>query len=137
MPATQPKRSDRETVVTLRLPRELHERLKNEAGERGLTAEVRRRLEASFTETPPAVAADLKVREATAAIAWLLNLPRSEADDDVSTWFYETVDAFWDTRTGIATVLDRYRPDDAGEPRETSTGRLLASLALHHVRGGQ
>lgn len=44
-----PKRSDRETVVTLRLPRELHERLKGAAGERGLAAHVRERLEASLT----------------------------------------------------------------------------------------
>jgi hypothetical protein len=42
------KRSDRETVVTLRLPRELHERLREVAGERGLTELIRERLQASL-----------------------------------------------------------------------------------------
>jgi hypothetical protein len=42
------KRSDKETVVTLRLPRDLHERLKKAGGERGLTAQIRDRLDASL-----------------------------------------------------------------------------------------
>ena len=44
----EPKRSERETVVTLRLPKELHERLKEAGGERGLTAQIRDRLDASL-----------------------------------------------------------------------------------------
>jgi hypothetical protein len=43
------KRSERETVVTLRLPVALHERLKKAGGERGLTAQIRDRLDASLT----------------------------------------------------------------------------------------
>jgi hypothetical protein len=42
------KRSDKETVVTLRLPRNLHDRLKEAGGERGLSAQIRDRLEASL-----------------------------------------------------------------------------------------
>ena len=42
------KRSDKETVVTLRLPRDLHDRLKKAGGERGLTAQIRDRLDASL-----------------------------------------------------------------------------------------
>jgi hypothetical protein len=42
------KRSDKETVVTLRLPRDLHDRLKEAGGERGLSAQIRDRLEASL-----------------------------------------------------------------------------------------
>jgi len=52
--AQQPeKRSDRETVVTLRLPRELHQQIKQEAGSRGFAAEVRRRLEQSIAMPIP------------------------------------------------------------------------------------
>lgn len=43
------KRSDKETVVTLRLPRDLHDRLRKAGGERGLTAQIRDRLDASLT----------------------------------------------------------------------------------------
>ena len=42
------KRSERETVVTLRLPRELHDRLKEAGSERSLTAQIRDRLDASL-----------------------------------------------------------------------------------------
>src|SRR5437868_3598585 len=44
----QQRQAEREIVVTLRLPRELHARLKELGGERGLTAQIRQRLEASF-----------------------------------------------------------------------------------------
>src|SRR5262249_22686932 len=43
------RQAEREVVVTLRLPRELHARLKEIGGERGLTAQIRERLEASVT----------------------------------------------------------------------------------------
>src|SRR5262250_773973 len=62
------KRSERETVVTLRLPRELHDRLKEAGGERGLTAQIRDRLEASFAGTPPS-ADDPKTAELLQAVA--------------------------------------------------------------------
>jgi hypothetical protein len=52
--ADLPKRSERETVVTLRLPRDLHDRLKSEGGDRGFAAEIRRRLQTSFAENPTA-----------------------------------------------------------------------------------
>src|SRR6266568_9006488 len=50
--ATKP-RSERETVMTVRLPRELHEYLKKaaQAGEGGIAAELRHRLEASFVSS--------------------------------------------------------------------------------------
>src|SRR5439155_11242872 len=73
------RRSDRETIVTLRLPRELHERLKQEGGERGLTAEVRRRLEASFAPSLPDWSeSDPKTRELSGAIPELARLVQDE-----------------------------------------------------------
>jgi hypothetical protein len=49
------KRSEHETVVTLRLPRELHALLKKEADAtgRGFAAEVRHRLEAGISQGTP------------------------------------------------------------------------------------
>ena len=41
-----------DAVLTFRLPRELHEKLREAAGERSVSEEMRRRLEASFAEKP-------------------------------------------------------------------------------------
>jgi hypothetical protein len=45
----QAGQAEREIIVTLRLPRELHARLKELGGARGLTAQIRERLDASLT----------------------------------------------------------------------------------------
>ena len=56
METPQERQAEREIVVTLRLPRELHARLQELGGPRGLTREIRERLEASFGGQPPATA---------------------------------------------------------------------------------
>lgn len=64
MPRSAAKRSERDTVVTLRLPRELHARLKREAeaNGRGFAAEVRHRLEATISTGATVEPADPQVR---------------------------------------------------------------------------
>jgi len=52
--------ADDSTQTSLRLPRELHDRLSAAAGERGIGEEIRRRLEASYA---PEQAADPKTRD--------------------------------------------------------------------------
>jgi plasmid stability protein len=61
MPRSAAKRSERDTVVTLRLPRELHAVLKKEADAtgRGFAAEVRHRLEAGVSTSENAQVRDL------------------------------------------------------------------------------
>jgi hypothetical protein len=58
---------DTEQLVTLRLPKELHAKLKATGGERGLTDQVRRRLQTSFeldmTVSPGAGVRDPKLRD--------------------------------------------------------------------------
>jgi len=48
----QARQAEREIIVTLRLPRELHARLQALGGPRGLTAEIRNRLETSLGGDP-------------------------------------------------------------------------------------
>jgi hypothetical protein len=55
-----------EAVLTFRLPQSLHEKLKEAAGGRSLSGEMRQRLEASFEVNPNA--ADQKTRELLGAI---------------------------------------------------------------------
>ena len=84
------KRSEHETVVTLRLPRELHERLKQEAGERGFAAEVRRRLEASLEAGASPDDATRDFLRASRAMAGALS--QEGAADDRSQMFREAIE---------------------------------------------
>src|SRR5262249_53892822 len=47
--------TDKGMQTSLRLPRELHDRLAMAAGDKGIGEEIRRRLEASFASEPPTV----------------------------------------------------------------------------------
>jgi hypothetical protein len=127
----QSKRSEREVVVTLRLPRELHERLKHGAGSGGFAAEVRRRLEASF-QADPLVESDPKSREVVAAITWSLNALRPEGDR--GRW-HEDPKVFPEARTAVLGIIDRFRPEGAPDTTDTSISTFLAGIALLHVRG--
>ena len=107
MPRSRPtgaeqKRSERETVVTLRLPKELHERLKKVSGERGLTAQIRDRLDASLVveEAGGTLFADL-----IHAIAYLIFEAAQLYPGDPD--LYPIVDF------AVRRLLDAFRPDDA------------------------
>ncbi len=123
--ATKP-RSERETVMTVRLPRELHEQLKAaaEAGEGGIAAELRRRLEASFVE-PTTTSVDLETRRLLNAVAW------------ISTAVKDAYGASWRTDPDAGDVLRRAVCGDlmgwataAGEaaPRAPKPGSAIAHL---------
>jgi len=50
--AGKPKDAGRDTTLTLRMPRELHDRIIQAAGERSVSEEIRRRLESSLAGVP-------------------------------------------------------------------------------------
>jgi hypothetical protein len=99
----------------VRLPRNLHERLKKAGGERGMGEEIRRRLEASFAAEAPS---DPKTRELLDKIERLaLNTPLDEpwhADREVFEVFKAAINA----------TLSSYQPSS-----ETPgpTGRLQSA----------
>jgi hypothetical protein len=119
----------------LRLPRELHARLKELGGERGLTAQIRARLEASFL--PGTGEADAKTREALDAIAWILT---GYAPSKGSQW-HSDPRGFFVARTAVQAILDHFKPKDEFEPddieraREEGRGSVLATVALARARG--
>jgi hypothetical protein len=113
------KRSDRETVVTLRLPRDLHERLKKAGGERGLSEQIRRRLEASLVTE--ASADDPKTRDLVAGVAQIAN----EASRYYRRW-HEDPHTFAIVQVGIDLLLASYRPK--GDPVPTPNPDNLADL---------
>jgi len=99
------KRSDKETVVTLRLPRDLHDRLRKASGERGLTAQIRDRLDASLAiedawEDP--LFADL-MRAVGYVIVAAARLYPSDPD------------AYSIVELAIRLLLDAFRPDGASD----------------------
>jgi hypothetical protein len=99
----QARQAEREIIVTLRLPRELHARLKELGGERGLTAQIRERLEASLTideawEDP--LFADL-MRTVGHVIVAAGQLYSSDPDS------YSIIEL------AIRLLLDAFRPDSA------------------------
>ena len=125
-PAVDPKRkrSEMEVTVTLRLPRELHDRLKSEGGDRGFAAEIRRRLEASFTQTPTARGfGDLLAAIGHAASAAAEVHPPLGGED---TWAYAAFEE------AVGMLLGAFRPE--GEPPTPhelrNTAAMLVGLAL-------
>jgi hypothetical protein len=135
------KRSDRETMLAFRVPRELHERLKTaaEKNNRGITAEVRERLEASLA--PRAVNSDPKTQELLDAIA---NVART-IGSFYKPW-HESPYSLAVVRSAVATLLTALGPKgepvfepepedwasilfDTNDPPET-VGRALAMMTL-------
>lgn len=112
-------RSERETTVTLRLPRELHERLKAEGGERGFAASIRERLERSFA--PAATGGDQETSE--------LLLMAAEGAREIGELrhpWHEDPTAFAVFKTFMAILLGLYQPD--GKPSPNLDARLEAVI---------
>ena len=121
MPRPATDHSD-ETVVTLRLPRELHARLKQEAdaAKRGFAAEVRQRLEASISPG----ADDPETRRLLDAIA------RSAAflAERVAPWHKDAI-AFAGFKRAIDLLLFGFQPPgEPGQLGEESVEYLSAIL---------
>jgi hypothetical protein len=101
------KIADEMTQSAIWLPRSLHERLKKAGGERGMGAEIRRRLEASFhAEKAPA---NPKTRE-------LLDAIHSFAEEVTGYYGDPAADAFAFAvlKACVDVLLTRYQPK--GEP---------------------
>src|SRR5262249_52319287 len=97
------KRSDKETVVTLRLPRELHDRLKKAGGNRGLTAQIRDRLDASLVMEE--AWEDPLFAELNRTIGYLI----------VSAWrlYPSDPDTYSIVEVAIRMLLEAFRPEGA------------------------
>jgi hypothetical protein len=138
--STSPKRSDRETVVTLRLPRDLHDRLKAAASERGFAADIRQRLEASVAGTAPA-AADPQTNELLLQIAELSKI----VEKAYGNWHTDP-GAFAVFQLAINKTLSGYQPTGKAEIQlkndapsalrgvtDIETAAVAASLAASSV----
>jgi hypothetical protein len=132
------KRSDKETVVTLRLPRDLHDRLKKAGGARGLTAQIRQRLERSFTPGP----FDPKTGQLLAGVSYIANALALDGKWHEDPYLFQVLKA------GVLTLLSRFEPvGDPAQRHPTSSyvmlspedgppdtaGRMLAGLAFRDV----
>jgi hypothetical protein len=115
----QSRQAEREVVVTLRLPRELHGRLKELAGERGLTAQIRDRLDASFL--PGTGETDPKTRDVVRSVAEVAQV----VADYYGEWHTDPF-AFEVFKRTIVTVLEkalvRYRPNGEPVPKPNPAG---------------
>jgi hypothetical protein len=102
MPRT--KRSETETYVALRIPRELHARLKEAGGERGLTAEIMSRLEV--------VSGDQNTRDLQFEIGESAQLLAQH-------WVAWHADAeAWSVfKAAVNRLLDEYKPKTTGTPK--------------------
>jgi hypothetical protein len=96
-------------VTSVRLPRDLHKRLAQASGERGVGEEIRRRLEASFTRDP-AIAEFL---EGAAEAASTLALD-ADGGPSADAWSFQTFKAVLDA------LAEKLRPKDEAK-------------ATHHV----
>jgi hypothetical protein len=124
--AGKSKSVDRDAVLTFRLPRELYERVKKAAGDRSVSEEMRRRLEASFDVSRDPTT--MKLTSAIRLVAQFLEAvyPAWHQDPFVFLIFKMAIDA----------LLQEFKPE--GEPKplpELSSdpkpsGLLLAGLAL-------
>jgi hypothetical protein len=99
-------RSEREVVVTLRLPRELHSRAKEVGGERGLTALIRAALEAKFAgdTLPLGVDTDPTTQRLCSAIATIAR----EVEAAYGPW-HQDPDAFQVFLDAAGELLDTIR----------------------------
>lgn len=129
------RKSTRETKnmiqTALWLPRDLHHKLKEEGGERGLSVEIRRRLEASFEAEPP--------DQTTDTLLDAINQTAIALDEPWHTNRF-VFDVF---KAAINELLSMCRPSNKAEPetiarfqtdfgdeKPETIGRLLAQLAV-------
>jgi hypothetical protein len=118
---TQPQAPVDTTMVqtAFRLPRELHEQIKAAAGERGISEEIRRRLEASFG---PEAGSDVQTRELGAVISQLA----ARMDEDYGAWHHDPF-SFQAFKAGINLVMDHSRPkgEPVGKPKPNSVAEMM------------
>lgn len=102
----------------VRLPRRLHERLKNAGGERGMGEEIRRRLEASFDAEP----SDRKTRELLEGVAFCAR----QATNYYGRWSEDGF-AFLVLKASVDMLLKSYQPkhDPLPKPNPTKLGKVL------------
>jgi len=132
------KRSDKETVVTLRLPRDLHDRLKKAGGARGLTAQIRQRVERSFTPGP----FDAKTGQLLAGVSHIADALALDGNWHEDPYLFQVLKA------GVLALLSRFEPvGDPAKRHPTSSyvlfspeddpadtaGRMLAGFAFRDV----
>jgi len=118
---TEPaKRSERETVINLRLPRELYERLRLAAGERGFTAEVRRLLEAALGRETAADPETRQLLDAIAAMAEFVSQPAPWHEDPF---------AFAVLRAAINRLMAYLQPSGTSEIADDEIEKFAADLA--------
>ena len=144
----RPPLADKSMQTSVRLPRELHERLMAVAGNKGIGEEMRQRLEASFD--PQQRRVDPKTAELLDGVA---NVART-IGSFYAPW-HENPYALAAVRSAVETLLTalgpkgepvfRPRPDNEGwsdllfdpkDPPETA-GRMLAMSALSDMRRGK
>jgi hypothetical protein len=115
------KKTEGETTQSaIRLPRSLHERLKEAGGERGMGEEVRRRLEASFDAEK--TRANPKTGELLDAISHFAQ----ETARDYGSWS-EDAFAFEVLKGAVNMLLAHEQPDDkpVPKPKPDGLGELL------------
>lgn len=132
----QARQAEREIIVTLRLPRELHARLKEIGGERGLTAQIRNRLEASLTRDPQtqhlldAIAAAAEVLPEGGPVSRMLRL-----DPSLGAWHKDPL-AYAGLARAVPQLMSLFGP---GEPEDVDDAILqriadaVAGAALHRL----
>jgi hypothetical protein len=102
-PTKQARQAEREIVVTLRLPRELHARLRDLGGERGLTAQIRERLDASLAMEE--AWRDPLFAELLRAVGYVIV--------SAATLYPGDLDAYSIVELAIRMLLDTFRPEGA------------------------
>ena len=112
------KGGEMDIQTSLRLPRELYERLLQAAGDRGIGEEIRQRCQASFAPEP---SDDPKTAELATAVAKLA----SEASSYYRPW-HEDPHTFAIVKVGMDLLLACYRPK--GDPVPAPNPDNIADL---------
>lgn len=125
-------REGSEAVLTFRLPRSLHDKLKLAAAGRSVSEEMRERLEASFQEP-----ADPETRNLLAAISAIVDFfsPRSEPasgaiaiiPSSLGHW-RKDVQSCAAMETAIQAIFSGLRPREVGKDHRTADHRTAGAL---------
>jgi NTP pyrophosphatase (non-canonical NTP hydrolase) len=139
------QKSTRETKnmiqTALWLPRDMHKKLKNEGGERGLGEEIRRLINEAMEAADAARTPDENTHE-------LLDLIKEIADLSLEEPWYADRFAFDVFKAAINTLLSSYQPSGEAKPETRAKfqatwgdenpetlGRMIARVAMHaHAR---
>ena len=122
-----------DAAVSLRLPRELLDRLKAAAGNRSVSEEIRQRLESSFV-AGPADPETVRLIEAIAYVARNIGVPW-EGDPFTFTAFKVAVDALLASSRPDGELLQKPKPDSPAAARfgpdasPEAVGRKFAAMA--------